>query len=255
MHKELIGLRKSYIALLLIGTLVVTVSLFLIPVNVNGKKVTDVISSISSLIAPIIGVLSGYAILDLTLKKDNEEELRFNQDMLEALLIYTVMETELLVRNIISTASPDSNDRDRTVILPKELIYIDQGFVLVGLGMNRRDFGYSYKQECIQKLLEASKLDNLVYSNSWEVYLRAINKSEDRLIIAKWLQILRSNTLKSYDLVVYRDKVIDIIRRAYWIKTDISNVKNTQDLLEVFLEDGKEHGLEYKMVVKYEKCN
>lgn len=253
MRKELIGLRKSYIALLLIGTLVVIVSLFLIPVSVNGKKVTDVISSISALIAPIIGVLSGYAILDLTLKKGNEEELRFNQDMLEALLIYTVMETELLVRNIISTASPDSNDRDRTVILPKELIYIDQGFVLVGLGMNRRDFGYSYKRECIQKLLEASQLDNLVYSNSWEIYLRAINKSEDRLIIAKWLQILRSNTLKSYDFVVYRDKIINIIRRADWVKTDISNIRDTHKLLDSYLEECKEYALEYNMVVKYEE--
>ena len=252
MRKELIGLRKSYIALLLIGTLVVTVSLFLIPVNVNGKKVTDVISSISALIAPIIGVLSGYAILDLTLKKDKEEELTYNQNMLESLLIYSVMETELLVRNIISIASPSSNDIDRTVILPKELIYVDQGFILVGHGLNRRDLGYSYKQESIQRLIADSKLGNLVYSDSWDTYLRAINKPEDRLNITKWIQILRSNSLKSYDVLVYRDKVIEIIRRAYWIKTDISNIRDTHELLNLYLEECKEYGLEYDMVVRYE---
>lgn len=231
MRKELIGLRKSYIALLLMGTLVIAMVIFYIPIDFNGKKITDVISSISALISPIIGVLSGYAILDLTLKKDKEEELIYNQNMLESLLIYTVMETELLVRNIISIASTGSDDGSRTIILPRDLMNIDQGFILVGHGLNRRDFGYSYKQESIQKLIADSKLGNLVYSDSWDTYLRAINKPEDRLNITKWIQVLRSNSLKSYDVIVFRDNVIDIIRRADWIKTDIDNIKNTQDLL------------------------
>lgn len=251
-HKELVILKKGYIALLLICTLVITIVIFYIPISFNGKKVTDVVSTISSIIAPIIGVLSGYAILDSTLKKDKEEELTYNQNMLESLLIYTVMETELLVRNIISIASPSSNDMDRTVILPKELIYVDQGFILVGYGLNRRDFGYSSKQESVQKLLEDSQLINLIYSDSWDTYLRAINKPEDRLNITKWIQVLRSSSLKSYDVVVYRDKVIDIIRRADWIETDINNIRSTQDLMSSYLEDCKAYGLEYDMVVRYE---
>lgn len=253
MYKESIVLKKSYIVLLLICTLVITIFIFLLPLNFNGKKVTDVIATISAIVSPIIGVLSGYAILELSVKRDKEEELRYNQNMLESLLIYTVMETEILIRNIISKSSPTSNDVGRSVTLPKELIYIDQGYILVGHGLNRRDFGYSTKKEIVQELLKDSKLSNLVYSDSWDVYLRAINLSQDRLDITKWIQVLRSNSLKSYDIVVYRDKVIDILRRANWISTDIENIKNTNDLLSSWLEGCKEHGLEYDMVIDYNK--
>lgn len=248
MRKELIVLKKSYIALLLVGTLVVTVSLFLIPVSFNGKKVTDVISSISSIVSPLVGVLSGYAILELSIKKDKEEEVIYNQNMLESLLIYTILETELLVRNVISIASIGSDDGSRTVTLPNDLINIDQGFVLVGNGLNRRDFGYSSKQESVQRLLKENKLSNLIYSDSWDTYLRFINRSEDRLIITKWIQALRSNHLKSYDIIVYRDKVIEIIRRADWVNTDIDNIKDTQDLLNLYLEECRTYGLEYNMI-------
>ena len=246
-------MKKGYIALLLICTLVTTLVIFYTPEKFNGKKITDVVSTIASIISPIIGVFSGYFILDLSLKKDKENELTYNQNMLESLLIYTILETELLVRNIISIASIGSDDGSRTVTLPNDLINIDQGFILVGYGLNRRDFGYSSKQESVQVLLNDIKLSNLVYSDSWDTYLRSINKSEDRLSITRWIQVLKSNSSKSYDIVVYRDKVISILRRSDWVKTDINYIKNTQDLLSSYLEECRAHGLEYDMVINYDK--
>lgn len=244
-------MKKRYITGLIICTLVIMIVLFWVPESFKGKKVTDVVSTIASVASPIIGVLSGYAILELSLKKGKEEELIYNQNMLESLLIYSITETEVLVRNIISIASIGSDDGSRTISLPNDLKNIDQGFILVGHGLNRRDFGYSSKQEDVQRLLKDSQLNNLIYSDSWDTYLRFINKPENRLIITKWIQVLRSNSLKSYDLVVYRDKIIDILRRADWINTDIGNIKDTQDLLNSYLKESKEYGLEYDIVVRY----
>lgn len=245
-------MRKTYIVLLVMLTLGITGFLFLIPEDLNGKKVTDVVSAISAIVSPIIGVLSGVAILELSLKKDNDEELMYNQDMLESLLIFTIMEVEPLVRNILSVASTGSDDGSRTIILPKDLINIDQGFILVGNGLDRRDNGYSVKQESVQSLLVNSQLDNLVYSDSWDIYLRAINKSEDRLIISKWFQVLKSSKLKCYDIIVYRDKVIDILLKSDWVKTDKSNLKNTQELLNLYLDECKEYGIEYDIIFRCE---
>lgn len=244
---------KNYIVLLITGILFILLFLFCIPSKFEGQNVTDVVSTVAAIISPIIGVLSGYALLDKSIKKEKEKDLIYNQNMLESLLIYTIIETQLLVRNILSIAVIGSDDGSRTITLPKDLQNIDQGFILVGHGLNMRDLGYESKNKSVQKFLKDSQLPNLIYSDSWDTYLRAIEDSEDRLIITRWFQTLKSPNIKSYDIITYRDKVIKVIQNADWVKTNIYqyNIKDTSSLLSSYLQECKDANITYDTVIKY----
>ena len=239
---------NKFIYGVLLFTLVVVVAIFLLPTSWNGKKITDVLSTISALIAPIVGVMSAYAMFDLSNKKERDDEEAYHKDMLSLLLIYTVTQTEKLTSNIIIRTLVGSTSDYRRVYLPDELKNVDQGYVLVGKALNIREFDYPQKQYEVRDLIEQSNLSRLVYCDDWYEYLKSIKDYKVRKIIVDWLLTLRSENIKSYDLITNRDKIISTLRKSNWVKSDISNLSSSFELCNIYIEESKEFGLNYDIV-------
>ena len=216
----------------------------------DNKIITDadVLSAIVNIVASVIGFMTAFYIFDLGDKTGKHKEDNYNKDMLSLLLVYTVIETEQLASNILSVTVSCRDAKSRSIYLPNDFKNVDQGYTLVGIAPDIREFDYPIKQKMVREFLENRNLSELVYCDNWYEYLKSINDSKDRKHIVDWVLTLRSRNIKSYNLMTNRDEVIELLRRATWVNLDIGSLKTTVDLYDDYKEECEKYGLEYDVV-------
>lgn len=197
--------------LLIVSLIVIVVPLLILITLYNIWEIKpeinngDVLSAVVTVFSSAVGIIGVYSIFFFERYKSKEDEREYDVEMIYELLKNTVNGSESTCNSIFDIVFESYK---YCISFPHELSHISAGEKYIGAECIKVDLSENKRKvdECILN----NNLSKLVYDHEWTKYLKSV-ESKDRATVIKWMNILTSSDIDSYELFNLRDKIIDIL--------------------------------------------